>query len=458
MKNKILLILLGLTVNAATSCKKFIAIDPPRNSVLVSNAFEDNSMATAAVLGIYEQMVSNGGYASGGSNSIAIACATSSDELVGYSDAYKRLFEHQLAPAESPVTQFLWTQLYARIFDANAILDGLDKAVKITPSVKTQLQGEVLFLRAFHYFYLINLFGAVPLHLTTDYQNNTRVFKTPENEVYRQIIDDLKKAELLLGDPYPTIERVRPNKATVRALLARVFLYTGDWVNAEKYATSIIEKETEYKLVELNSVFLKTSVETIWQLMPRTSENTAAGATLILSTVPVNVSLSPAFAEQAFEANDERKTSWVKSVLANNVTYYYPFKYKVANSTNVSEYYMVFRLAEQLLIRSEARAQQNNLPDAIDDLDLIRGRASLPLLKNTNPSISKEDLLVAIQNERRIELFSEWGDRWLDLKRTNTIDAVLASVKSNWKIEYALYPIPKGETDHNPNIIQNPGY
>jgi hypothetical protein len=120
---------------------------------------------------------------------------------------------------------------------------------------------------------------------------------------------------------------------------------------------------------------------------------------------------------------------------------------------------MVFRLAEQYLIRAEARAQQDNLIEAISDLDVLRNRAGISLIKNTTPGISKTNLLLAIEKERQVELFAEWGHRWLDLKRTNRADIVLAPTKSKWSKDDTLYPIPTSEFNKNPRLgDQNPGY
>ncbi|TKC62200.1 RagB/SusD family nutrient uptake outer membrane protein [Pedobacter hiemivivus] len=440
------------------SCKKFIEIDPPKNSLIPATVFKSNDLATSAILGIYQQMAALG-FASGDAGSISTICALSADEFIGYQTNLKLVFENQISP-EVSITNDLWTSSYKRIYDANAILEGLELEGGITPPVKIQLQGEAYFIRAFNYFYLVNLYGPVPLHLSTDYQLNSKAVRRPVNEIYDQIIKDLKAAELCLQDNYASTGRVRPNKATVHALLARTYLYLGDWANAEKYSTFILEKNSAYKLVGLDQIFLSNSLETIWQLMPAAGTNTPAGAFLILTGVvpPTFVSLRADFAEQAFESNDARKPAWVKSILANGTTYYYPFKYKVKSSATVSEYTTVFRLAEQFLIRSEARARQNNLIAAIDDLDAIRNRAGIPLMKVINPGISKENLLIAIQKERRVELFSEWGDRWLDLKRNGKSTAVLAPIKPNWKPDYVLYPIPYVEISRNRNITPNSGY
>jgi starch-binding outer membrane protein, SusD/RagB family len=71
-------------------------------------------------------------------------------------------------------------------------------------------------------------------------------------------------------------------------------------------------------------------------------------------------------------------------------------------------------------------------------------------------------LLIAILHERQVELFTEWGHRWLDLKRTGNVNAVMSIVTPSkggtWQATDQLFPIPQGDIDKNPNIIQNSGY
>ena len=127
-------------------------------------------------------------------------------------------------------------------------------------------------------------------------------------------------------------------------------------------------------------------------------------------------------------------------------------------SDPVTEYYTVLRLAEQYLIRAEARAQQKiNLPGAISDLNLIRNRAGLDSL---SPTLNQQQVMAAVAQERRVELFAEWGHRWLDLKRTGQISAVFNTIpyKSQYQPFQQLYPIPLGELQNDPNLRQNPGY
>lgn len=436
------------------SCKKFLQIDPPINSLVQSTVFDNNDQATSAVAGIYVTMAASG-YASGNSTSVTCLAGLSSDELIGYHVTNIPFYQNQVTP-ELASLQTLYSGPYQTIYSANAVLEGLSASTKVTPAVKSQLQGEALFLRAFAYFYLVNLYGPVPLQLTTDYRSTQSASRAPIAQIYHQIVTDLTTAENLLSDAYPTSGKARPNKSVVQALLARTYLYLGDWKNAEKYASLVIANST-YKLVDLNSVFLANSQEAIWQLMPTANSNTQDGALFILTTTPIYVSLRADFAQNGFENNDKRKGAWVGNITVNGQTYFFPYKYKVRSSTTVTEYSMVFRLAEQYLIRAEANAQLNtsgNLSLAVADLNMIRTRAGLP---NTSAT-TQAAILTAIYHERQVELFAEWGHRWFDLKRTGNATIVLSLLKSQWQASDILYPIPLNEITRNPNITQNAGY
>ena len=110
------------------------------------------------------------------------------------------------------------------------------------------------------------------------------------------------------------------------------------------------------------------------------------------------------------------------------------------------------------MIRSEAKAQQNQLSDAITDLDVIRQRAGLPAVSTTNPTINQTELLKLIYNERRLEFFAERGLRWFDLRRLHEADPVLKPLKQNWDTTDQLYPIPLSELKLNSFLKQNAGY
>ncbi len=273
----------------------------------------------------------------------------------------------------------------------------------------------------------------------------------------------MKDAENLLPDDYliTVHERIRPNKWAAKALLARVYLYTGNNSEAEARATEVINNNALFSILDdLNAVFLKNSQESIWQLQVLNVYPFATGDGNRF--VPYDANNSPQFylaAElvNAFDSADKRKELWTQNYDFSGTVYFYPFKYKVKESTpdNVTEYYTVLRFAEQYLIRAEARTALNNLPGAIEDLNVLRRRAGLTDLPT---SLTQEQTFAAVMQERRVELFAEWGHRWLDLKRTGQADAVLSAVKSQWQSTAKLYPIPLSELKVNHNLVQNPGY
>ena len=115
----------------------------------------------------------------------------------------------------------------------------------------------------------------------------------------------------------------------------------------------------------------------------------------------------------------------------------------------------MLRIEEQYLIRAEAAAMLNQTSTAIADLNVLRVRAGLPPL---SADTMRDSCLVYVEKERRRELFTEWGDRWISLSRTQRLDSVMKALKPGWKKTAALYPIPQEELNRNPNLKQNEGY
>jgi hypothetical protein len=454
--------LLGAFTIFCSGCDKYLTLDPPVDQLTTELVFNNDDAVKSTITGIYGRMILSD-FASGSASSITNWAALSADELINYSNTNTPFYTNALASGNIGP----WNQSYQMIYTANAILEGIENNSRISTAVKQQAEGEAKFIRAFCYFYLTNFYGKVPLHLSTDYRLNNIALQANEAAVYRQIIKDLLDAQSLLGTSYYTTERVRPNKWVATALLARVYLYTKDYVNAEILSNSIIENKPTYSLNDdLSQVFLKNSTEAIWQLIPNTAgRNTNEAQLFIFTATPTVVSISEDLMA-AFEAGDKRRTSWTGSTTVSGKTYYYPFKYKVGNVAALTEYSMVLRLAEQYLIRAEARIHLDKIDLGVMDLNTLRLRARAAVtgsVPNPLPPIPngllKPAALLAVERERRIELFTEWGHRWLDLKRTNRADAVLAPIKgSNWQPTDALYPIPQAEINSNPNIIQNKDY
>jgi hypothetical protein len=437
------------------SCNKIVDVPNPEDRIAAAEVFKDDATALSAISGLYVRMQSANIFSNSG---MTLYPGLSADELLSSSpgSVNEEFATNSISTGNTSLRTNVWASGYNLIFQANSILEGLEKSERVSAAVKNQLTGEAKFIRAYCHFYLVNLFGAIPLITTTDYQRNAKLPRASVNEVYVQIIEDLQEAKLLIPANYVSSGKVRPNKWAVTALLARVYLYRGEWQKAETESSAVINSGAYSIISNLNNVFLANSAEAIWQLIPSsTSFNTTEGNVLIpgtnaVPTYPINNSLLNSFA-----TGDARKTNWIKSIVAGGGIYYYPFKYKVKTSTTITEYHMVLRYAEQLLIRAEARAHLNDLAGAVADVNLIRSRAGLSNFSSTNQAI----ILTAIEKERQEELFCEWGHRWFDLKRTNKADAVLSIVKgSNWQATDSLYPIPFSEILRNPALVQNPGY
>jgi hypothetical protein len=465
-KNSRFLALLFVTF---LGCKKFVEVKPPITQLVTASVFNNAGSATSAQTFIYSKMNSNTESYNLEHNNGLLA-----DELATYSSGTNLLYYQdrmsvQVAPDWGP-----WSNIYSYIYDCNAIVEALQNSNAITPLISQQLVGECKFVRAFWYFYLVNLYGDVPLVTTTHYETNANIARTPRIQVYQQIIADLVEAKSLLNNNYVdasdtaiTTDRVRPNKATAAAMLARTYLYLGKYDSAEMQATSVISNPL-YNLTELNSVFLMNSSEAIWQLMiplPSSTNATPEGNNFILISAPTDVALSP-FLLNSFEANDLRYTSWIGTYTTTHspsITYYYPNKYKIRQAATSSEFTMVLRLAEQYLIRAEARARQGNLTAAASDLNVIRARAGLNAV-SISIANSQSALLTAILHERQVELFTEWGHRWFDLIRTNSADSVMGRVTplkgGTWPSDghEKLYPVPQSERMLDVNLSQNAGY
>jgi hypothetical protein len=491
VKNKsiyIITMLCAMAMLTINSCKKLIEIEAPHATITSDAVFQSNTSAASALAGVYATFTAPCLYA-----------GLSSDELIGYA-GITNVNDYQLSTntvlvGNGTTDTFIWAPLYKSVYYSNSILDGVAASTStlLTDSARRQLNGEAKFLRAFNFFTLTNYFGDIPLPLVTDFHQTTLLPRVPQAKVYEQIIKDLTDAQTLLPGDYNVAkgERIRANKWAATALLARVYLYQQNWAAAETQSSAIISNTSQYGLVTpLSTVFNKNTNEAIFQLkpsaafqpygileesyflslLPWSSVTPADQATLFALWSIYGAYFTPAyyFTPQqvaAFETNDQRKTSWVLSTPSppaapyNGVVTYYPAKYTqplTPNATTFAQYQMVLRVAEQYLIRAEARAQQNNLPGAADDINVIRARAGLP----ATTAITQIDLLTAVAQERRVELFAEGGHRWFDLKRTGKAAAVLAAITSKqpFNSNQLLYPIPSSEIRTDPNLIQNPGY
>ncbi|WP_161554502.1 RagB/SusD family nutrient uptake outer membrane protein [Sinomicrobium soli] len=449
MKNKKTRFLRFLVFSILTSllpigCNDFVDVDLPPELLDTKEVFSDQGSANAAVRGIYA-------YATGSSSitylTSHIGLASDEMERASYSSSYLEFAINEIDPTGSSTTN-LWRGYYNIIYQCNNLIGNIAGSTALEEKTRQQLAGEAKFMRALSYFYLVNLYGEVPLALIPDYEETRLLPRSPVSAIYDQIIMDLNEARTSLSEDLFTLagERIRANRWVATALLARVQLYRENWEEAESLATEVINAGF-YELEDLDRVFYADSGESILQFA-NAGSNRYTNVQLTANAIETpRVFLTEVMAGLILE-EDSRRSAWLTPT-GNG-----PLKYRAYSNTagpETEEANMVIRLAEMYLIRAEARTHQNNLTgenSATSDLDVIRSRANLGGVT----AATQAAMLQVIYDERARELFAEWSHRWFDTIRTERADEVFGSYKEGWDPADVIFPIPYDETLKNPNL------
>lgn len=469
MKNNksIIVITLLLITLFFSSCEDSLELEIPNYMLASKTVFTNSQTAESALQGIFNQLF-NTSFANGGSQSVSFLGALSADtyRLTRNSQDFVEFNQNQIT-IENRSNYSLWSGAYNIIYQANALLEGVNDNTSLPQDLSYRIEGSSKFIRAFTYFYLVNLYGDVPLILGTDYQQNSVASRTSTATIYEQIVRDLEEAALLLEDNYKDGERTQVNHFAALAMLARVHLFLGNWSQAANYSSKVIEASDYYEILNNpDEVFLANSREAIWQISPigwgNNLTHTQDGNILIkTSNSFTSIALSESLLNSFSSSEDKRYESWIGAFATENDTVYFPHKYKIqydASGGPIVEYSMVLRLAEQYLIRAEAKARLGETSGAIDDLNKIKERAGVAIIDPAQNSSTASELLEEILLERRHEFFSEWGHRWFDLQRFGLDQILEDKPNSNWTMTSRLFPIPATEILRDPNLTQNPGY
>lgn len=432
-------------------CEDILQIDSPSNELASSDVFADARTANSAIEGIYAELELK----SRDSDTYRIFYTDlASDLITHYSNAglSNEFATFEIAPTNSFILS-AWRTYYSIIYNANSAIDGLETQ---TYPTKDRLMGEAKFMRALMYFYLVNLYGDVPLITTTALSTTIDAPRSPQDEVYAQIIQDLEAAYSVLPEDYSHAngQKTRVNKWGAAALLSRIHLFLENWSEAQGLATEVINTNS-YGLTALGQTFKVGSAEMILQFKPISvvSNRSEILAPYSLNGQPPQYPIAPELLS-SFESNDQRKEAWILQSLYNGELISEPYKFTKMGTTNLPEYSPILRLAEMYLIRSEARAHLGNISGAQEDLNVIRNRAGL----DDTTASTMEQLLLTIETERKHEFFVEEGHTWFDLKRTGRIAETVAAGIATYQPTDNLWPIPAVEIGNNLNLTQNPGY
>lgn len=370
---------------------------------------------------------------------------------------YREFGTKQITTTNGDVSGY-WASIYSTVYVANFILERLPNLSGVSTTTRKVLLAEARFLRGLANFYGANTYGDIPKVTTTDQTTNRTIATSPKAAILASVLEDYQAALTDLPEEQ-TEGAAYVIKNTVRAALARYYLYQKDWAKAEQFASQVIDSkvytlEADYKTIVYNN-FPKESIFevgyttadgnsiTLNNLLVTRREMTPSDQLIALLT---SAESGTRVATISFESANQRGTDNGWTVR------------KYGTATDGNSNVVVFRLAEMYLIRAEARTQQGKLAGtngAVADLNVLRARAKAPNVTAT----TQADLLLTVERERQYELSFE-GHRWYDLVRTGRAQAVMSAFSANWNVRYERWPIPQGEIQRNPSLkgAQNPGY
>ncbi|OKL38765.1 RagB/SusD family nutrient uptake outer membrane protein [Pontibacter flavimaris] len=492
-KKHIILYTLGLSLTfGLSSCEKYLDIEPISRET-VDDAYATASQIEAALAGAYEtfqssdyyvwdnvlfQDVRSDNYYAGGDNPEIFAI----DKL-------------EIIPTNGRVFS-AWSSIYNGILKANTVLE---RAPAITdPALseerRAQIISEAAFLRAYHYFNLVKMWGGVPLVLEATKSTDPSAVRLPRataEEVYNQIIADLQFAlDNRLPDTFgeANITKARATRGAANALLAKVYAQkpNPDYNKVLEHAEAVINSPAGYTLLgNYNHLFdgnHYNNDESIMEVQFLGGNEGNWGPQMHL---PPSVSgdtwrkfVTPSHnLVDAFDAEGDevRKNAtilmevvpWADEFWGNQTGSEVPFAYKWRNASGwaSADRQYIFRLADIILLKAEALNELNRPSEAAQEVNRIRKRVGLDEIPQT-VAASQTQMREVILKERRLELAQE-ATRWDDLRRYNVAIEVMNSLneidlRTGQRVNYnategdLLLPIPQQEINRNPALQQNP--
>lgn len=468
----------------AAGCSKQLE-EEPQGLVIGSEGLSSEAGLEGALTGAYGSLLVP--WESGFTTVSQIAMTMGADDLTTHPGSNKeefREFDRFTVSSLNSRMVPIWRGCYKTIQSTNNIINNYTSVKDGNEATIKVIVGEAYFLRALCYYWLTRFWGAVPIIPSEKYSSEYLTIKknTPA-EVYKLIEADLAKAE----EQVPNTKRApgRPNKGSVKALLADVYLTQGGWPikDASKYALAaakakeVINNKALYAFDLYQGGFLKIfaggTSEDVFTLFTRgqwITYNSFYG----LSTMPEDEGgWSDFFPEikffNDFPAGTRKDATFSTSFVVGantipwqNTTTKHPYYKKFTIQSGTKATYMsnnpviMIRYAHVLLTYAEALARSGTAPDAaaFTALNDVRARAGLTPLTGLSPA----DFLNAVMDERKWEFAGEWN-RWFDLVRLEQVEAANAvkdpadmiPAQAITKDRYVL-PIPGADAQVNPNL------
>lgn len=471
-----------------TACKDFLEEDP-KGAIIGTNAISNVEGLEAALTGTYKGLLRT--WSRGFLTSSLQGFVMGGDDLTTLVGGNKSDFRQQdqfVVTSGNSHIAMIWNGCYKTIQGANNIISNYQNTTGDKARIN-QIVGEAYFLRALSYYWLVRGFGNVPIITTSDFTGDLlTIGKNTPAEVYALVEADLLKAEELVGDVKR--DQGRPNKGSVKALLADVYLTEGGWPikDQSKYALAaakakeVIDNKAVYNfelIDDLDKLWSQGGASAIGTteevLAFQTSDQFGGSANAFwgdaarpgdeggwddyfaeinfFNNFPAGKRKDATF-YTVFTKADGTKINWQNS--NSKHPYYKKFKLTVPNYISSMPVH-ILRYAHVLLIYAEAQAR-SGAPgaDAYASLNAVRKRAGLQPLSG----LATADFIKAVVDERAWEFAGEFT-RWFDLVRLEMVETANANKAADdlkplapiTKDKYT-FPVPLTDANINPNLGQ----
>lgn len=371
-----------------------------------------------------------------------------------------------------------WQELYKSIARCNNIIINTPDTFSSTDI--NPLLGQAYFLRAFDYWYLVNLYGNVPLITDLPDFDNLLVDQAAPADVWAQIIEDLKMAETMLPATWTGDNTGRPTSGAATALKGKSYLFMKEWEKAHTTLSTLVGKYSLLPASEFGDNFgvnNENNRESVFELQFLGQSNFVWGTDIPQTGTMGNYHIdyapptkSPDFGhivnpwlKKLYEDNGDTfrrnetlaydypgatgyggiayATDFVDDIAVandNSVEPIFSKKYTGMDlgtrgevdflGTNVGNNWRIIRYSDVLLMLAESLNEDGQTGNAIINLNLVRQRPGSGLALTT--AISQADVRQAIIDERAMELAGE-GHRFFDLVRWGLAEDYLGSTSKH---------------------------
>lgn len=486
MKLKYNLIAIALLGFSFSSCSDFLEQNP-QTDLSENDFYKTADDILSAVNGAYSSLQEGDIY---GNWHVfgEIPSDNTRNQLSGSVTTQNEFDQFYIDTQNSMIANF-WKAAYKVINRTNTILGRID-GIEINTELANRYKLECKFIRALMYFNLVRVYGDVPLVLKEiSISESYDILREPKENVYNQIIADLKEAQGLPVS-YSTAEDGRATQGAAKALLANVYMTLHKYAEAETILAEIINSG-RYSLLEntpgsLNidgykNVFSPVnhnSKEGIFEIQflkggygegsnyanNFAPENSGTNVVAVGGTGGNNIPEMDIY--NAYEEGDLRRdfsmslgyydnrknNEWVES------RYVCKFMDVPYQNNDASNNYPVIRYADVILMYAEALNQNGKTAEACKYLNMTRRRGFGYQTTETSPvdlqTTDKAQFALMVEQERRVELAFE-NHRWFDLIRTGRAVEVMRSKGFSLNETNLICPIPQKQIDVNPKLTQN---